>query len=695
MTMMQNSRGDESLASGASIMNAQTSLHICAAALFTLLSACGSQEQSQTAAGAPAERIFTNGRIYTADKDRSFAEAIALRGDEIIAVGAADDMAALAGDETQTIDLGGRLVLPGLHDAHLHPIGAMPVPECTLENVPVTLAEIAAYGAECAAQPGMAEDGWLVIMSWNFAAGNQPGEQFSTIREALDAISTEQPVILQGSDGHHYAVNSLALARARNAAGDVVGFTKDTLANDFAELAPYIGVDETGEPNGRLTEAYALEAIGAGGLLEAGIDKRRAEPELLMAVTLPRGITSFLDAAANPETLDIYDALLAKDAFHARAHLALYFDPSLYADENGGVDYETILGKATAIRDKYAANPLIEADFLKLFADGVIEGDPLSDPPTLPNAAMMRDYLQPIYEWDEAAQWVKIAGYVDTDSAPCRQIRARLAAGEKPDAAAFKAEHGFHPLQCVTSNGVLQHPEGMIMDYVREGDAAGFTWNIHAIGDRAVKTALDAIEAARAANGADQKHIITHLQVVRPEDHARFAKNNIYASFTFAWATSDPQYDTTVIPFVDRADGPAGVYDPEGYYYENAYPAQSLHAAGATIIAGSDAPVDTNDPRPFVNIEGAVARAIFGPPPLNPDEAISIYDAVDAYTINAAKALKQADIAGSLEAGKKADFIILDQDIFALAENGEADKISETKVLETWFGGQKVYSSAE
>jgi predicted amidohydrolase YtcJ len=94
-------------------------------------------------------------------------------------------------------------------------------------------------------------------------------------------------------------------------------------------------------------------------------------------------------------------------------------------------------------------------------------------------------------------------------------------------------------------------------------------------------------------------------------------------------------------------------------------------------------------------MEGAVARAIFGPPPLNTGEAVSIYEVVDAYTINAAQALKQADIAGSLEPGKKADFIILDQDIFALAENGEADKISETAVLETWFGGERVYSSDE
>ena len=667
-----------------------------AMSMMLALTACNAK--NEPASGAEAQlpvTLFVNGRIYTANEERAFADAMAVRGEEIYAIGGADDMEALKGADTEIIDLKGRLVLPGLHDAHIHPISAMPVPVCSLENAPMTLAEIAAYSSDCTAQPGMAEGDWLVVLAWNFAAGNQPGKEFKSIREALDSVSMEQPVILRGSDGHHYGVNSVALARAKNADGDIVGFTKETLATDFADLAAYIGVDETGEPNGRLTEDYALTAIAAGNLLDSGLAKSREAPELLMEVTLPKGITSFLDAAASPDTLDIYDALRAKNGFHARAHLALYFDPSEYGDESGTVDYATILGKAQAIREKYADDPLIEADFLKLFADGVLEGDPLSDPPMLPNAAFSRDYLQPIYEWDDEAQWVRVAGYADTSSALCETTRAEIAAGNMPDAVAFKAANGFHPMQCLQANGVLQHPEQMIMDYVREGDKAGFTWHIHAIGDRAIQTSLDAIEAARAANHSGAKHILTHLQLVRPEDFDRFAANDIYASFTFAWASRDTQYDATVIPFVDRADGPNGMYDPDGYYFSNVYPAASLRDAGAVIIAGSDAPVDTKDPRPFINIEGAVSRSIFGLPPLNQNQAISIYDAVDAYTINAAKALKQDDIAGSLEPGKKADFIILDQDIFDLTENGKAADISETNVLETWFGGEKVYSSGE
>ena len=188
---------------------------------------------------------------------------------------------------------------------------------------------------------------------------------------------------------------------------------------------------------------------------------------------------------------------------------------------------------------------------------------------------------------------------------------------------------------------------------------------------------------------------MTHLQLVRPEDVSRFAEIGAYASLTFAWATRDTQYDTTVIPFVQRVDGAAGFYDPDGYYMENVYPAGAIRDAGGVIIAGSDAPVDTKDPRPFINIEGAVARDIYGLEPLNADEALTIHEALDAYTINAARALRQDDIVGSLEAGKKADFVIVDRDLIALAEGGNASQISETKVEETWFNGEKVYARDE
>ncbi len=635
---------------------------------------------------APADVVMTGGRIYTADGERSFASAIAFRGDEILFVGDAGAAARFAGPDTRMIDLGGRLVLPGLHDAHLHPISAMAVDTCTIDKRTLPLDQLSAFVAGCIARFKPATGEWMFVELWEFERGNQPGAEFKTIRAALDAAAPENPVIMEGTDGHHFAANSLALATAKNDRGEVVGLSAKTLATDFAALAPYVGVDAAGEPNGRLTESYIYSRLDTAAMEKAEHAKRLAHPERLMEVTLSRGITSFMDAAARPNTRPIYDSLLQSGDFHGRATLALYFDPNEFKT-NGEVDFAGLLGEAARIRDRYASSGLVKANFLKLFADGVMEGDPLATPPTLPNAAMSRDYLQPIYEMDPKTEWVRVAGYADPRSDECARSK-----DEARDAKPFLEKNGFHPLQCVTNPGVLQHPEQVILDYVSAGDAAGFTFNIHAIGDRAVKTALDAIENARG-HGSSTRHVITHLQLVRPADIARFKPLGAFASFTFAWATIDPEYDLSVLPFVDRVDGAGGLYDPTSYYMRNVYPARSIREAGGVIIAGSDAPVDTRDPRPFVNIEGAVTRDIFGAGALNASEALSIFDAVEAYTINAARALQQDEIAGSLERGKKADLIVIDQDIFALTQAGEAGKISETTVLETWFGGKLVFKA--
>ena len=657
-----------------------------APAFFALAASCASAP-----GGVEADYVLTGGKVYTANAKRAFVEAIAVKGDEIIFAGDAGKAAAFAGAATRTVDLGGRLVLPGLHDAHLHPVGAMQVDTCSINKQSMTLEELSFFVSRCIDRFSPAPGEWLYIDLWEFERGNQPGAKFKTIRAALDAGAPKNPVLLEGTDGHHFAVNSLALATAKNAAGKVVGLSAETLISDFSDLAQYVGVDARGEPNGKITESYIYERLDVEAMERAELNKRFANREKMMEVTLPRGITSFMDAAARPATLQIYDELLKRNEFHARATLALYFDPSKYKKNDGTFDIEALLGEAGEIREKYASSALIRADYLKLFADGVLEGDPLSVPPTLPNGAMSRDYLQPTFAHDENG--VAVIGYVDPNSQACVNARTAAAKGEPADPATFIKGYGFHPAQCETNAGVLQFPENVIRDYVNAGDKAGFTFHIHAIGDRAVKTALDAIENARADHGSKTRHIVTHLQLVRPEDVARFKKLGAYASFTFAWATIDPEYDLSVLPFIDRVDGLKGIYDPESYYMKNAYPAESIRKAGGVVIAGSDAPVDTRDPRPFVNIEGAVARDINGAGALNAGEALSIYDAVDAYTINAARALKQDAVAGSIERGKKADFIIVDQDIFTLAGASEASKIGDTKVLETWFGGEKVYTA--
>ena len=120
--------------------------------------------------------------------------------------------------------------------------------------------------------------------------------------------------------------------------------------------------------------------------------------------------------------------------------------------------------------------------------------------------------------------------------------------------------------------------------------------------------------------------------------------------------------------------------------------ARSSQLAGAILAAGSDAPVETRDPRPFLNIEKAITRKneLTGRV-MNQTEAISLFDAIDAYTINGAKMLQQDKLTGSIEIGKKADFIILNQNLLDLENDNKLDDISETKVLSTWFDGKEIY----
>ncbi|MCU0990087.1 MAG: amidohydrolase family protein [Xanthomonadales bacterium] len=330
---------------------------------------------------------------------------------------------------------------------------------------------------------------------------------------------------------------------------------------------------------------------------------------------------------------------------------------------------------------------------MKIFADGVVEGNPYADPPMLPNAAVLQAYRQPRFRYDPVAGSLDVVGYVDTASPVCEEARANMARfDDKAARDAFRAEHGFHPGQCTISYGVMADAEDFMDAYVRRLHEAGFTIHIHAIGDRAVRAAADALAQVTPADRSNpQRHGMAHLQLVHPDDQKRIGAMGLYLAWTFAWALTNPEYDLTVMPFLDDVTDEGGIYAPDHYAMQNSYPARSMAEFGAVTIAGSDAPVDDRSPRPFVNMAIGVTRQGLDGNVLNADEALDIHQVIAAYTINGARHLNQEASTGSIEPGKQADLAVLDRNIVELYESGNGLGIAETKVDLTLFGGNVIY----
>jgi predicted amidohydrolase YtcJ len=552
------------------------------------------REASQQAVdkkSAVADLALRNGAIYTVDGARSWAETIAIDDGRIVYVGNDAGAKDYVGPQTQVVDLKGRMVLPGMQDAHVHPIsGGIEANGCDL-NAATTVEEYVAiikkYADENPDAPWIKGGGWLMS-----AFG--PGALAR--KELIDAVVPDRPVILWSRDGHTTWVNSKAL--------ELAGVTKDT------KDPPDGRIDrdpKTGEPSGSLQEgASSLVAAKAPPDTDATRDAGlRYAVEMLNRF----GITGVQDASVNEDDLKTYHRL------DGAGELSLRVVGSIWWERDKGLEQVDAIKN---LRSEYTRGR-IDAATVKIMQDGVMENY---------TAVVLEPY--------------KLKGQKDVHGIP------------------------------------MVEPE-LLKKAVTQLDADGFQVHFHAIGDGAVRQSLDAVEAARSANGdLGHRHHISHIQVIHPDDQPRFRQLGVVANFQPLWAYADAYITDLTLPFVSK--------ETAAYMY----PIASMEKSGAVVAFGSDWSVSSANP--FEEMETAITRmGALGETktPWMPGERIGLPEALAAFTINAAWTNRDEANTGSLEVGKRANLAVLDRNLFGIPPT----EISDTQVLVTLFEGKAVHGN--
>lgn len=571
------------------------------------------------AANKPADTIYRNGYVYTVDAKDSVRQALAVRGGRIVYVGDNDGVKALTGKKTEVIDLQGRMLMPGLVDGHMHPqSGGSRLLNCSLNYEALTVAQFQSRIQACIdndKKPGA--DRWLIVVNW-FQQGMLP-DGVETTATMLDALKTNRPIIVRSSFGHSALLNSKGIKLAKierdtpNPAGGVI--TRD----------------DKGNATGLLEDA--AQDLAMNLLPPLTVAENLAASKAALAAMRQQGITTFLDAYTDPETMTAFADLHKQGKLTARAHFAVLIDLDKGATPQSAVA-ELLKQQKQFDQGPTKVAPSMQVRHAKLFMDGVISAPAFT-------GAMIDPYL------------------------------VNKGTPDKPDwqpgphngpASYFSAESLRATLKALARAHIDPH--------------------IHVDGDRAVRESLDAIADLRATpEGQRVRPALAHDEIVAPADYPRFAQLDVTPVLSFQWAKPAPDTVGALKDFM----GPQR--------YAIVEPQALLLNAGARIAYGSDWPVDPLDE--WFALKVGVTRTAAPNAgkeyegTLTAQPGLPRAAALRAITLNAAYTLRQETQTGSLEVGKLADFIVLDRNFFTIP----AEDIANIKVLQTVVGGKIVYQS--
>jgi len=536
------------------------------------------------------ERVFFHAKIFTADPEHPYAEAVAIRGGQIVAVGSTPEVTKSVSATAQRIDLDGKSLFPGFIDSHSHSIdGGLGLIAADATDKVSSLDALPPF-ADDAKNSGRGMRGdVLEILGLPLEFWSHPdilNADFSS------GAYEKQSVLLRGMDGHTAWANRALLQRA--------GITPEYLRTLSPAQRSYYGVDKDMQPNGFLVDAGTakVEAL----LPKPTADQLLAAGRAALQYNYSLGITAWLDPLASDYVLRAYKML----ADHGELTSQVVAFPQVLAK-----DPAAELAAIQKTRAAYSNVPNLHVTGIKIFADGVAE---------FPS----------------------------------------------------QTAHFTKPYKNSGHNGDLLFDPAKFAELCIAADKQGLIIHVHAIGDGAVKAALDGIAAARSANRESRlPHTLTHEQFVRPEDFPRFRELGVISALQLFWADAGNDTIEILKPYLDAA------------IYKWQYPARSILDNGGIISGASDWPVSTAN----------VFRAIYQAETRKGTEGVLDFSQAMpreamfyAYTRNSARAMN-LDSIGAIVPGNRADLVLLDRDVLTVSP----EEMRATKIVWTMVAGKIVY----